>query len=229
MIDEQFEKFWDRKALERAGLNNLIWFVPTKKYLFSKVNSKNKTILDLGCGDSILPRYFIDESSKYLGVDISSEMLKKAKISIPFGIFYKKECNKLDYIEDESVDIVLSFGFLQYIDNLPVMINEINKKLKYEGLFILREPLEKGQIIKGEYKVNFNNLKSVLENSGLRILKKTYQNCILTNKFFAFLRIIKLDDFFYKSPILMEIKTMKDRRISSFPFFRTKDVFLVCN
>ena len=228
MISDDFEKFWDRKALERKGLDNLVWFIPTKKYLFSKIDFKNKTILDLGCGDSIIPMDFIDRSSRYIGIDISSEMLKKARINMPFGIFHKRECNNLDYIEDNSIDLILSFGFLQYVKDLHKIINEINKKLKPNGLSILREPLEKGQVIEGEYKISFNNLKNLLENSGLKITRKFYQNCVLTNKFFSVLKIIKMKDFFYESRMLMEIKTVFDKTISSAPIFKTKDVFLIC-
>lgn len=101
---------------------------------------KNKTILDVGCGDgyfgSILQR---ETNSAVYGIDISSSAVKKA---IEKGI-KAKVCNlntKKIPFASESFDICVCSEIIEHVLDPDELLNEINRVLKKGGLLIVTTP-----------------------------------------------------------------------------------------
>ena len=107
------------------------------KIIFEHV--KGRKAIDFGCGTGRSTRFLQRLGFSTVGVDISSDMLKKARELDPKGDYRVIKDGDLDQLEDNAYDLVLStFTF----DNIPTMekkvrnFREIARLLKSEGRIV---------------------------------------------------------------------------------------------
>lgn len=136
--------------------------------------SKNKVILDAGCGTGKFLRVLEDNATRYIGIDLSKNQLAKAKLK-SLNNNSQFICSNLSKIplEDNSVDLVVSAWVLGTITNLDERtnaINELKRVLKHDGQIILVENAENSEFekIRGRDKDNRT---------------KNYNEWIITNGF----------------------------------------------
>ncbi len=107
----------------KAKIHDLIFSLPPLKNikneekkifknLISKKHVTNKRILDIGCGTGDYTQ-LIDKNNKFFGVDITSNMLKKAKQKIPNGNFVQADSLHLPF-KNSTIDFVSMIGLLEY-------------------------------------------------------------------------------------------------------------------
>lgn len=100
-------------------------------------------LLDFGCGDGLMSKYFIKHfpSGFYHGIDVSSENIEKALLQKPHNcFFYKYPGNELPF-EDETFDIALAANVFHHIDRKDHLktISEISRTLKPTGRLYIFE------------------------------------------------------------------------------------------
>ncbi len=102
---------------------------------------KGKKVLDIACGEGYGTNLMANYASSIIGVDISDEAINHAKEK------YKK--NNLSYklgsatdipLEDNSVDVVVSYETLEHHDKHDEMFAEIKRVLTDTGLLIISTP-----------------------------------------------------------------------------------------
>ena len=201
-------------------------FLPLKIYEFKELMRnirfiKNDTVLDLGCGDGLLTIIIGRKCKKIIGIDISSESIKKAKTLLKFNnkkvncefrpVSIEKACFKKEYF-----DKIISICVLEHIKNYVYILKEIYSTLKYGGQFIFTvdslENIDSPKLIslhKKRYKVEnyFNslNLKKKIESIGFKnisikpICKSKYAKKLLIKGFaedFNFSRLFSSFNYF---------------------------------
>jgi ubiquinone/menaquinone biosynthesis C-methylase UbiE len=146
------------KAAEHAKLNEEKWDIRAKtfderrfnyfrfmqKRLVSLLNLKeNQRLLDLGCGTGWAVRYaarLVNERGEFYGIDISSNMIEKAKTSsadYKNVQFYQASAVRLPFDNDFFDFIIFSNSFHHYFSPDKVL-NEVYRVLKPEGrIYIL--------------------------------------------------------------------------------------------
>ncbi|WP_249872840.1 class I SAM-dependent methyltransferase [Oceanobacillus saliphilus] len=97
-----------------------------------------KSILDLGCGTGHFARYCIDKgASKVTGVDISRNMIDRAKIE---NSHEKIEyiCTPIEELElhNQKFDLIISSLAIHYIEDYSKLIVKIRSLLNKNGEFI---------------------------------------------------------------------------------------------
>lgn len=113
---------------------------------------KGETLLDLACGQGFFCREFAKRGAKVIGVDISSELIGIAR-HLPGeqsrhleGAQKKDEpveyhvasADRLDFLQNKSVDKVIIILSLQNIENVSDVIKEVSRVLKPKGkLFVV--------------------------------------------------------------------------------------------
>ncbi|MEJ2417831.1 MAG: class I SAM-dependent methyltransferase [Exilibacterium sp.] len=103
--------------------------------------SKNKKILDLGCGAGVFAQAALENGYRIDCVDMSADMLKLAGQRLEkylpdnCGLF-NAESEKLPFRE-HSYDAVVCLGMFGYLDNVDAALAEIHRVLKPGGLLIL--------------------------------------------------------------------------------------------
>jgi arsenite methyltransferase len=112
-----------------------------------------ETVLDLGSGagfDAFLAANRVGESGKVIGVDMTPEMVQKAranaaKLNISNADFRLGEIEKLP-VSDSSVDVVISNCVINLSPDKSAVFGEIYRSLKPGGRIVISDILRSGEM-----------------------------------------------------------------------------------
>lgn len=96
-------------------------------------SKKDEIVLDLGCGDGTLAKEIEEKGSKVIGIDLSENMILKAKENRIEA--YVMSAIDLKF-ENNYFDKVFSNAVLHWIKDLDTNAKEINRVLKKNGKFV---------------------------------------------------------------------------------------------
>jgi malonyl-CoA O-methyltransferase len=113
------------------------------KYLMPWLpQSKDLTVLDLGCGTGFFTHLLKGNYQQVIGLDMSIKMLDYAKERrSPEIIWVEGDAHNLP-LQDESIDFVYSNLVIQWCDPLDEVLKEVCRVLKPGGLFIFSTLVE---------------------------------------------------------------------------------------
>lgn len=99
---------------------------------------KGKKVLDAGCAAGWYTNWLFEKGASVIALDFSPSMIEMAKKRVGNKAeIIRADLNEpLNFIEDESVDVVLSSLTLHYIKNWYVVMNEFNRILKKAGYLV---------------------------------------------------------------------------------------------
>ena len=112
---------------------------PVEERLFNEYLTPPGKLLDIGCGTGRTTRHLADMGHDVIGVDISSEMIKRAQTLHPDLSFKVMDVCNLDYFDNCFDYVVFSFNGLDYIypeTNRITALREIHSVLCPGGCFI---------------------------------------------------------------------------------------------
>lgn len=96
--------------------------------------NKKQTILDLGCGTGTLTVQLLDFGNKVIGVDSSQNMVDRAKENFDNIEFIA--CDALALPFEKEFDIVFSNAVFHWISDHNILLQNIHKVLKQNGLLV---------------------------------------------------------------------------------------------
>ena len=157
MNDYDPKTYWNDKAKSAKG-NHILASCGNNEYenecmhqaqlhalntvIDQQIDIKGKTILDFGCGSGRWVEFFCNLGAKYIGVDISDEMIELSKSRYPDNSFITLKDHKIP-LETDSCDFVFSIAVIHH--NRPPqqeeMLGEIARILKPGGYLFLFESL----------------------------------------------------------------------------------------
>lgn len=121
-------------------------------YWLEKIDTKNPTVLDAGCGAGMSGFEYWGEVStqiRYVGIDISEavDVARKRASSKGFdnGIFIQESIDNLPF-QEPLFDVIFSEGVLHHTDNTQQTFSHLSKFLKSGGLFMFYVYRKKGPI-----------------------------------------------------------------------------------
>jgi len=102
-------------------------------------DAKGKAALEIGCGIGRMTRCFAEDFRETTGVDVSAEMIGRARAAAPPGSRFLLGAGvDLAGVREASVDFVFSFIVFQHIPEKQVILNyfrEAGRVLRPGGLF----------------------------------------------------------------------------------------------
>jgi len=107
--------------------------------LFKSVKDED-SVLDVGCGNGRLIKVFGEKKIKYLGIDQSQELIKKAKGKYPGYEFTYGDILNLGGLAGHDFDSVACLAVLHHIpgENLRVQaLGQLKNKIKKDGRIII--------------------------------------------------------------------------------------------
>lgn len=116
----------------------------TKKLIAYTPSSRQKTMLDMGCGSGEHMQYFIPKHKHVYGIDYSRQMIREAKQTL--RQFPKKKytlCVSDAHhipLPDQSIHTVIAMGLLDYVDSPQKVIKECRRVLKPHGILVASMP-----------------------------------------------------------------------------------------
>jgi SAM-dependent methyltransferase len=118
----------------------------------------NGLIADLGCGTGFLLDYLYVEPERYVGIDISSGMIARAKAKHPDYRFEVGRMESVSFVDTGSVELAVSlFGSFSYAEP-EAAEREIFRILRPGGLFLVMMLGERYQD-RGTYILNRANIE----------------------------------------------------------------------
>ncbi|MGV7096559.1 class I SAM-dependent methyltransferase [Desulfovibrio sp. QI0434] len=97
---------------------------------------RNKKVLEIGCGTGTFAAFFQEQGANYEGMDISSEMLKFARINHPSVSFYKSSLEDFSRSNPDQYDVIISSSFLHHLVNIEEGVEQIKSMLRPGGVYI---------------------------------------------------------------------------------------------
>jgi ubiquinone/menaquinone biosynthesis C-methylase UbiE len=159
------------------------------RYALAMQIVKDKVVLDIASGEGYGSNLLSYNAKKVYGVDISTEAVTHANIK------YGK--SNLDFVTgstskiplaDTSVDVVISFETIEHHDEHQLMMNEIKRVLKSNGVLLISSPE------KNNYKFRERNnpyhVKELTLDEFENLLKKNFKYYKIFNQRFVYGSII---------------------------------------
>lgn len=101
---------------------------------FKDEDFDDKRVVDLGCG---VPHYLSDlNPQSYLGLDLSREMIARAKKQFPSYEFEVCDIAKASYNADVVISILDVFNYLPSFEDVKMVIENVYNNLEAGGVFI---------------------------------------------------------------------------------------------
>jgi ubiquinone/menaquinone biosynthesis C-methylase UbiE len=153
-----------------------------------RTNLAGKNILDFGCGTGRYWRILAGKNpNKLIGCDISKSMVNKLKKKFPEAETYVVNNNKIEFINDNSIDFIISTLVVAHFRFIDDIVSEWSRILKKEGEIFITDfhpdALRKGA--KRTFKINGKNLtvknyihpveklEGLFSSAGFHILKRS--------------------------------------------------------
>jgi len=164
----------------QAGPVERLHFSQTNRTLSPYLDRISGQVLEIGGGDGIWTRKYIEKVHHLTFLDISTEMVARAKKRLA------KFENKISYVNEDflknnfannTFDQIVSIRNLEYFIDKKSFISEVERLLKKDGKFILvtkspqygfydkarKKTLHTGQI-------DIKNLIKIIKNQGLQVI-----------------------------------------------------------
>ena len=99
---------------------------------------KGRQVLDVGCGTGIFAQELLQKGANVTGMDVSENMLKIAAETLgpKVKLFQADLAEPLDFLEDESFDIVVASLSMHYIKHWDPVFEEFYRVLRPEGVLV---------------------------------------------------------------------------------------------
>ncbi|MBM3230679.1 class I SAM-dependent methyltransferase [Candidatus Pacearchaeota archaeon] len=132
--DKKSEEYHKKLISSDGSFWNNFLEIPMRKIL--KEISKNKKILDLGCGSGIrTKKLFSLNPRKIVGLDLSPELIKIAKNNFSEIEFHSGDAKKTGF-KNSEFDIINSDLMVHYFKSLNPLFKEVGRILKPKGYFV---------------------------------------------------------------------------------------------
>lgn len=111
------------------------------RYLVAKELARDKQVLDIASGEGYGSAMLAEVASAVVGVDISPEAVRHARVRYPRANLEFRE-GRADAIPvgDGSVDLVVSFETIEHHDRHAEMMAEIRRVLLPDGVLVMSSP-----------------------------------------------------------------------------------------
>ncbi len=161
-----------------AGENDVVKYFLKDDLISKQLQVKDIIVLEIGCGIGRLSEFISPLVSKLYAVDISDEMISKAKerLSNLSNVQFIATDGKSFPIPEQSVDTVFSFIVFQHMPSVRVIkenLREISRVLKPGGLAKIQFrgiPVSKDQWYYGP-SLDRNGVNSLIKDLPLEIMK----------------------------------------------------------
>lgn len=135
--DPQYDVFAD-EFLDHArdGFYNAHYDRPACLNLLGEV--AGRSVLDVACGPSLYAEELVARGARVIGLDQGPRMVELCRQRVPSGEFRVHDlADRLDWLPDDSVDLVLFALALEYVDDRTSTLRELRRVLRPDGALVL--------------------------------------------------------------------------------------------
>lgn len=121
----------------KQNLHNVYYNNPAIISLAGEV--KGKEVFEVGCGGGSLTEWLVNQGASVIACDVSEQMVKytKKKMGSKAKVLIADISKPLDFLEDNSIDMIIASLVLHYISNWLPVFSEFNRILKKNGSIVI--------------------------------------------------------------------------------------------
>ena len=137
---------------------------------------KDKVVLDIASGEGYGSYLMASTALKVIGVDIDKETIKSAELKYTSSnLEFKIGSAVFIPLENESVDVVVSFETIEHHDAHAEMLKEIKRVLRKNGVLIISTPDKKYYSDETNFRNEFH-VKELYKDEFEDLLKSNFLN-----------------------------------------------------
>ena len=131
--DPQYDVFADEfLGHARDGFYNAHYDRPACLDLLGEV--AERSVLDVACGPGLYAEELVARGARVIGLDQGPRMVDLCRQRVPSGEFRVHDlADRLDWLPDHSVDLVLFALALEYVDDRTSTLRELRRVLRPDG------------------------------------------------------------------------------------------------
>lgn len=169
------------------------------RYAIAQKIAKDKIILDIASGEGYGSYLLSQVADKVIGVDIDEKSINHAtkKYASTKNLEFLVGSTDSIPIADNTVDIVISFETIEHHDKHELMMKEISRVLKKNGMMLISSP-EKSIYAERDPNNPFH-IKELTLIDFKDLLNRYFKNVILFNQRFVIGSLLHLENLDYKS------------------------------
>ena len=148
----------NKEAANKIVIDDVILTVPShlkdrlplfyshmQRYRYLKDYVKNKTVLDIGCGEGYGSYYLAHYAKEVIGIDIDKKVIQKAQNLYSRNGLYFYQVNVYELIDKlpqlkSNVDIAVAMELIEHLKKPGEFLEIVKEILKPEGCFFLSTP-----------------------------------------------------------------------------------------
>jgi ubiquinone/menaquinone biosynthesis C-methylase UbiE len=139
-----------------------------KRQILKYISLKEKTILDIGCGNGLYTIALASLVKNSVGVDIRSKVLieaTKSKTRLDGNTEFIRASAENLPLRDSTFDVVLLVEMLEHVQSEEMTLNEANRVLKDGGYLVIYVPNKLYPFDEHGLKIGHKNLKGIYGGS----------------------------------------------------------------
>lgn len=143
---------------------NAMRYEHLQRYYFASLFTKNRKVLDIGCGEGYGTYMLAKSAALVTGLDIDSNLIDHAnnKYRAENLTFVNAPAAKPG-IAAQDYDVIICFEMIEHIDDQTELIKQVKKLLKPDGLFIISSPNKVFHSDKADYKNPYHKKELYLD------------------------------------------------------------------
>lgn len=120
---------------------DLIYAEHITRYIAAQPIVEGKIVLDIASGSGYGTQLIARHAKEVYGVDVSDDAVTYAKLHFPAAnITYKVGDGEKIPLDDNSVDVVVTFETIEHIKDYKKFLAEVDRVLKLDGLLLVSTP-----------------------------------------------------------------------------------------
>lgn len=111
------------------------------RYLLACELADGRQVLDIACGDGYGSHMLSRRAQSVIGVDIDAAAIDRARQKYTAENLFFRQGNATDIpLEDNAVDLVISFETIEHLHDHDAMMKEIRRVLRPDGVLFISSP-----------------------------------------------------------------------------------------
>jgi ubiquinone/menaquinone biosynthesis C-methylase UbiE/glycosyltransferase involved in cell wall biosynthesis len=152
------------------------------RYLLAAEYAKDKDVLDIACGEGFGSGILANTAQSVVGVDIAADAIRHAATRYPRDNirFRQGSCAEMP-LDNNSIDLVVSFETIEHHDEHKAMMAEIKRVLRPEGILIISSPDKKEYSVLPNYRNPFH-VKELFKEEFEDLIRAYFKNLALLSQ-----------------------------------------------
>lgn len=135
---------------KKSRSDRVLYHRTTKAYSLVSASLKGK-VLEIGCGEGYGIEWLQSSTLDYTGVDKNPLVLSNLRKKYPDLSFIEHTAPRLEIFENQSFDTIICFQFVEHIEDYPLLVTELLRIVKSDGIIFLTTPNKKFTLIRNPW------------------------------------------------------------------------------